>query len=110
MQPPAKDDVATSGAADLLEEIHLAVRAGRLVGLLKGRGLNRSTIDELLRPESALALKAILTDHLYPEEDHRTRATRRNNEEEGDPGHTRAEGPHRGGKVLVYQRKEGCKT
>jgi hypothetical protein len=103
MQPPARDDIDTSVAADLLEEIQLAVRAGRLVGLLKGRGLNRRTIDELLRPESALTLKAILTDHLYPEEDHRARAARRNNEE-GDPGHASADGPHHGGKVLVYQK------
>jgi hypothetical protein len=42
------------------------VRAGRLVPLLKGVGLNRSTIEELLRPESLSALRAILTDHLFP--------------------------------------------
>jgi hypothetical protein len=104
MQPPARDEIDTSVTADLLEEIHLAVRAGRLVGILKGKGLNRSTIDELLRPESALTLKAILTDHLYSEEDHRARAVRRN-DEEGDPGHTSADGPRRGGKVLVYQNE-----
>lgn len=90
MKPPLRDDINTSATAGLLEEVLLAVRSGRLVGLLKGRGLNRSTIEELLRPESALSLKAILTDHLYPEGDHGS-----------------ADGLRQSGKVLVYQKKEG---
>lgn len=64
MKPPPVDDIDTGTGASLLDELHLAVRDGRLAGLLKGKGLNRSTIEELLRPESALKLKAILTDHL----------------------------------------------
>jgi hypothetical protein len=30
----------------------------------QGEGLTKGTVEELLRPESALKLKAILTDHL----------------------------------------------
>jgi len=40
------------------------VRSGRLVRLLKGEGLSKSTVEELLRPESLLALRGILTDRL----------------------------------------------
>jgi hypothetical protein len=91
MKPPLRDDIDTSVTSGLLEELQVAVRAGKLVGLLRGRGLDRSTIEDLLRPESALRLKAILTDHLYPEADHGTADCR-----------------CQGGKVLVYRRKEGC--
>jgi hypothetical protein len=90
MKPPLRDDASTFVATGLLAKLHLEVRAGNLVGLLKGRGLDRSTIEDLLRPESALSLKSILTDRLYPEADH-------------EP----ADGRHRGGKVLVFRRKDG---
>lgn len=103
MKPPTRDDIDSRATAGLLEEIDLAVRTGRLVGLLKGRGLNKSTIEELLRPESALRLRAILNDLLYLKEDHRARTARRNNEE-GDPGHGPAQGLDQGRKVLAYRR------
>jgi hypothetical protein len=64
MEPPPVDDIDTSAAAGLLDELSLAVRDGRLVRLLKGEGLTKRTVEELLRPESALKLKAILIDHL----------------------------------------------
>ena len=64
MKPPPGDDIDTSAATGLLDELSLAVRDGRLVRLLKGEGLSKRTVEELLRPESALKLKAILTDHL----------------------------------------------
>jgi hypothetical protein len=59
------DDIQIRATAGLLSELSLAVRAGRLVTLLKGEGLSKSTVEELLRPESASALKTILTDRLF---------------------------------------------
>lgn len=69
MKLPPRDGIDTLPAAGRLGELSSALRAGRLVGLLKGKALTRRTIEELARPESALALKAILTDHLFPESD-----------------------------------------
>jgi hypothetical protein len=106
MMPPPRDDIDTRVAEGRLEEIDQAVRSGKLVGLLEGRGLNRSTVEELLRPESALRLKAILTDHLYAEQDNGAPVARRNNEE-ADPGHGPADGLDQVGTVLVYQKREG---
>ena len=71
MQPPHPDDHATGTAAGRLDELSRAVRAGRLVTLLKGDGLNKSTVEELLRPGSLSALKAILNDHLFSSEPER---------------------------------------
>ncbi len=64
MKPRLVKDLDTSAAAGPLDDLSLAVKEGRLVRLLKGEGLNKGTVEELLRPESALKLKAILTDHL----------------------------------------------
>jgi hypothetical protein len=64
MEPPPVDDIDTGAAAGPLDELSRAVREGRLVRLLKGEGLTKGTVEELLRPESALKLKAILADHL----------------------------------------------
>jgi hypothetical protein len=105
MKPPPRDDIDTNSAAGLLEELSLAVRSGKLVALLKGKGLTRSTIEELLRPESALTLKAILTDQLFPEWDRVAHEGLRNRGED-DPGRGTADSPRRGGKLLVYQKKE----
>lgn len=52
-----------------LDEVSRAVRSGRLVRLLKGEGLSKNTVEELLRPESLLALRGILTDHLFGTEE-----------------------------------------
>lgn len=65
MKPPRGDDLDTGAVAGRLDELSQAVRAGRLVTLLRGEGLSRSTVEELLRPESLSALKGILTDHLF---------------------------------------------
>ena len=43
-------------------------RSRSLVSLLKGEGLNGSTLEALLRPESLAALKTVLNDQLFPEE------------------------------------------
>jgi len=82
MKPPPTDDIDPAATAGLLNELSVAVRSGRLVRLLKGEGLNRTTVEELLRPESRSALKAILTDHLFPEAERCTRQDRRDQEDE----------------------------
>ena len=53
----------------LLRDLSAVVRAGRLVSLLKGDGLNRDTVEELLRPESRVALRSILFDRLFQEDE-----------------------------------------
>jgi hypothetical protein len=105
MKPPPRDVIDIRAAAGRLDELSSALRAGRLAGLLKGKGLTRTTIDELLRPESTSRLKAILTDHLSLEWD-RGAGKGRHNSEEDDSGHGPADGPCQGGKVLVYRAKE----
>jgi len=69
MKTPPRADLDHGAPAARLDEISRAVRARRLVPLLKGEGLTRSTVEELLRPESLWALKAILSDHLFPSPD-----------------------------------------
>jgi hypothetical protein len=69
MKPPPRDDLDTGAVAGPLDELSRAVRSGRLVPLLKGEGLDRNTVEELLRPESLLALRRILTDHLFGTEE-----------------------------------------
>jgi hypothetical protein len=97
MKSPPREDVDTGVAgAGLLDELSVAVRAGRLVALLKGEGLNQGTVDELLRPESIEALQAILTDHLHPESEHGARNDRRNPGFD-NPGNGPAEGSGRSG-------------
>jgi hypothetical protein len=58
-------------APSLLAELSAALRAGKLVELLTGKGLAMSSIDELLRPESAAELRALLTLHALPSRDAR---------------------------------------
>jgi len=105
MKPPSRNVIEMRTAAGRLDELSSALRAGRLAGLLKGEGLTRTTIGELLRPESAARLKAILTDHLSPEWD-RGAGKGRHGSEEDDSGHGPADGLCQGGKVLVYRAKE----
>jgi hypothetical protein len=109
MKSPPSDDIDTSGAAaGLLDELSLAGRAGRLMTLLKGEGLNRSTVDELLRPEGLSALKAILTDHLFPESEHGTRKDRRNPGFD-NPGNRPTDGSGHGGDARP-KRKDGWRV
>ena len=77
MKPPRPDDVDPGATAGPLNDLSLAVRSGRLVRLLKGEGLNRSTVEELLRPESLTALRAILTDDLLSASERGTREDER---------------------------------
>lgn len=98
MKPP-RGDANDPAAADRLEEISEAVEAGRLVELLTSKGLTRSTVDELLRPESAVRLRTILAGHLV---------------RLGGPGRHVAgtSTPRReceGGKVLVFRPKEAIR-
>jgi hypothetical protein len=59
MKPPRPTE-------NLLVEVSTALAAGRLVELLRGHGLTKRTIDELLSKESAVTLKSMLTQHLGP--------------------------------------------
>ena len=69
MKPPPRHDLHAGAVAGRLDELSRAVRSGRLVRLLKGEGLSKNTVEELLRPESLLALREILTDHLFGTEE-----------------------------------------
>jgi hypothetical protein len=104
MKLPPGDDIDTIAIPGLLEELSSALRAGRLAGLLKGKGLTRSTIEELLLPESASRLKAMLTDHLSPEWGRGTGNGRLTSDED-DSEDGPADDSCRGGKVLVYPAK-----
>jgi hypothetical protein len=98
MQPP-RGDANDPAAAAQLEEISEAVEAGRLVELLTSKGLTRSTVDELLRPESAVRLRTILAGHLH-------RPGGRGRPEAGTSTPKRA---CEGGKVLVFRPKEAIR-
>jgi hypothetical protein len=65
MKPPPTHDFDIDEVAGRLDELSRVVRSGRLVRLLKGEGLSRNTVEELLRPESLSALRGILIDHLF---------------------------------------------
>ena len=64
MKPPLRSTHDPRPVAGGLDDVSRAVRSGRLVRLLKGEGLSKDTVEELLRPESLLALRGILTDRL----------------------------------------------
>ena len=64
MKQAPSDELDTGTVAGRLDELSRVVRSGRLVRLLKGEGLSKNTVEELLRPESLLALRGILTDRL----------------------------------------------
>jgi len=99
MKPPREVNDDTAAASEKLEEISSALRTGRLVELLRGKGLNKGTVGELLMPDSAANLRAILTDHVSSRR--RERAAGAGHE----PGQLRPEG----GKVLAYRAKETSK-
>lgn len=48
--------------------VNAASPVERLVGLLKGDGLTRDTVEELRSPQSALLLRAVLTDRVFAPE------------------------------------------
>jgi hypothetical protein len=89
MKPPRRVKVGTAASEDPLGSLISAFEAGRLVALLRGEGLTRSTVQELLRPESAAKLRAILTERVF------------SGREDRDPG---PEGQPC--KVLVFKAKE----
>jgi uncharacterized surface protein with fasciclin (FAS1) repeats len=95
MKPPRPTGSDTTAAESQLVELSTALKAGRLVALLKGEGLTRNTVEELLRPGSAAKLRVILTDHLVTHEV--TRGP--------DPGHAPGRFPTKGGKVLVFKAR-----
>ena len=69
MKSPLRGAGDPRTVAGRLDEVSRAVRSGRLVRLLKSEGLSKNTVEELLRPESLLALRGILTDHLFGTEE-----------------------------------------
>lgn len=66
MKPPHEIRVVTSRTADPLAPLRSTVKTGGLVALLRGEGLTRSTVEDLLRPESTAQLRSMLHMHLYP--------------------------------------------
>jgi hypothetical protein len=65
MKPPRRIHLDTTASGDPLASLISAVEAGRLVALLKGEGLTRSTVKELLKPESAERLRSILNRQVF---------------------------------------------
>jgi len=82
MKPPLSDDSDPGASTGPLDALSLATRSARLVRLLKGEGLNRSTVEELLRPESLAVLKAVLTDRPFSGSEHGTHEDRCNQVDE----------------------------
>ena len=100
MKPPRGDAINTAAATSQLEELSAALEAGKLAELLRGKGLTRSTVDELLRPESAAKLQAILTHHFLPARDAC----------DPSPGHQLGACGCEGGKVLVFNARETIRS
>jgi hypothetical protein len=95
MKPPRRVKVDTAAADDPLAVLISAFKAGRLVALLRGEGLTRSTVQELLRPESAAKLRAILTEPVFSGREDRDPRPE-NQPRRFQPGY---------GKVLVFKAK-----
>ncbi len=93
MKPPRRVKVETSASAKPRTLPDSAIEVGRLVALLRGEGLSESTLQELLRPESATKLRGMLTDHPFPVL------------EEQNPGPVRPES----GKLLAFDAREAMK-
>ena len=96
MKPPRKIRLDTATAEDPLEMLISAIRAGRLVALLRGEGLTRGTVEELFRPESAAKLRAILNERVFSVCEDRN----------AGPGCRRRQARPGGGKVLAFKGKE----
>jgi len=99
MKPPRTIGIRTVAAGDPLASLLSEFRAGRLVALLRGEGLSKSTVQELLQPESAAKLRAILTERVFSEREDR------NPGPDSQPVRCRPE--H--GKVLAFRAKETFK-
>jgi hypothetical protein len=66
MKPPRRVKVETSAVAEPHALSNSEIEIGRLVALLRGEGLTGSTLQELLKPESAAKLRGRLTDRPFP--------------------------------------------
>lgn len=102
MEPKSHD--STGAATDSFDTLISAFKAGKLVELLKGNGLTRATLEELLRPESAVKLKALLTKQVFAGGDDGDRAFPIDIGEAG-PRHQPGQSQSRG-KLLIYKAKE----
>jgi hypothetical protein len=56
--------IAATATATLLDPTLLTRPQRKLIRLLRGDGLNKTTIAELLRPESVLSLQTVLLQQL----------------------------------------------
>ena len=96
MKPPRRIKVDTAAAEETLTLSDPAIEVGRLIALLRGEGLTKITVQELLRPESAAKLQAILPECAF------SGSEDRNPGPEHQPGGPRPED----GKVLVFKARE----
>lgn len=66
MKPPFRPvDIDAPATEDPLAGVISATEAGKLFALLQGEGLTAGAVRELLRPESASRLRAILTRRVF---------------------------------------------
>jgi hypothetical protein len=96
MKKPRKVKVDPACAEAPLASLITAAKAGRLVALLRDEGLTGSAIQELLRPESAAKLRAVLNESVFSARDGRTASP------ESQPARLQP----RAGKVLVFKARE----
>lgn len=89
MKPPRGIDFEPTSAGDPLALLVAAVETGRLVALLRGEGLTRNTVAELLEPGSAARLRFMLNRRVFTER------------ESNDPDRE-----IRSGEVLVFKARE----
>ena len=87
MRPPRGHDRDTA---------HASAEPRRLVDLLRGKGLTKDTLRELLMPDAATNLRAILT--------HSVASTQRSRD--GRIGSEADRVPSEAGKVLAFRSKE----
>lgn len=99
VKPPRRVQVDAAAAEDPLALLISAFKAGTLVALLRGEGLTRSTVQELLRPESAAKLQAILTERVFSGREDR----------DPDPESQPCRFQPGYGKVLVFKARETVK-
>ena len=95
MKPPP-----TATADGPLALLISAAKTGRLVALLRGEGLSECAVEELLRPESAATLRAVLAERLY--------ASRDDHDPSAESQTARLQSA--GGKVLAFKARESFES
>jgi hypothetical protein len=100
MKPPRPSERDTAATRRRLRELSATFGAGRILELLRRNELTRNTAEELLRPENAAKLRAIVTSHLFPAA----------GVDDPGPGDLLGRFPSEGGKVLVFKAKEAFRS